>query len=240
VLSVAAQSSAGQEVQVSFTGTIIGGDGAVGNPALDRLGLFGTVGANLLGDTYVATYVFNTSLGTLTSSGCFPASASCSSGTNTISGPPPSQPIVSESLTINGHTFSFGSATYPIGTSELSMANSGPSFPSGIFAEVEANSFASSLRNSLNLTIGSIPSSLVTPFTYSVHSGDGASFVDSFFQADPTGSPLDRFEFGETSVTLSLVPVPEPAAWGLMLAGLGIVGWGVKRRVLRSPVRLAA
>src|SRR5450631_902498 len=236
LLGAGSQASADQ-IQVTFTGTIIGGDGAVGLPALDRLGLFGTVGANLLGDTYVSNYVYDTSLGTLTSSGCSPASAGCTVGTNTISGPPPSLPILSESLTINGHTFSFGSATYPIGSAELTSTNIGATLPSGIFAEVEANSFASTLRNALNLTTGSIPSSLVTPFTYTVHSGDGASFVDSFFQADPTGSPFDRFEFGETTVTLAAVP--EPAAWAMTFAGLGVVGWAAKRRGPKSWAKLA-
>ena len=75
-----------EEVEVTYTGTIIGGDGATdGNPAPDRLGLFGTVGASVTGDTYTATYVFNTSLGTLASTGCIPASASCPPPATTVS-----------------------------------------------------------------------------------------------------------------------------------------------------------
>ncbi len=220
VFGIVSQASA-TEVQVTYTGTIIGGDGATdGNPAPDRLGLFGTAGASVTGDTYTATYIFNTSLGTFTSSACLPASASCSSGENTLSGPPPTLPIVSETLTINGHSFSFGGSTFPVNSAE--MAGIHGSSSSNVFAEVEANSDSSTLRNDLSLTDGSLPSSLVTPFTYTVHSGDGANATDSFFQADPHGV-IDRFEFDITSVTLSTTPLP--STWLMLLSGL--VGLGL-------------
>ena len=224
-------------VRETFTGAIIGGDGAIGNPALDRLGLFGPVGANVLGDAYTATYVFDTALGTLTSSACSPASASCSSGTNTLSGPPGAIPIVGETLTINGHSFSFGGVTFPVNSAEMVGINNGPADPSNVFAEVEANSDLNSLRDDLRLTNGGLPSSLVTPFSYTVHAGDGADFTDSFFQAD-TSKGLDRFEFGIAAVTLAS-GVPEPSTWAMILLGfacLGVAGYrGTKagRRAFR-------
>jgi hypothetical protein len=233
--------AAATEVQETFIGTIIGGDGATdGNPAPDRLGLFGTAGASVTGDAYTATYVFNTSLGTLTSSACLPASASCSSGTNTLSGPPGTIPIVSETLTINGKSFSFGGTTFPINSAELVGINNGSSFPSNVFAEVEANSDLNSLRNDLAINDGALPSSLITPFTYTVQSGDGANSTDSFFQADTTGG-LDRFEFGITSVTLADVSAtPLPASWTMMLLGLAALGFAARRRMKKSSAAFAA
>jgi hypothetical protein len=214
------------EVQVTYTGTIIGGDGATdGNPALDRLGLFGAIGANLTGDSYTSTYVFNTGIGNVTSSACLPASAGCSSGQNLLLGNTPGNiPVVSETLTINGHSFSFGGPTFPVNSAQLEGINDGASFPSSFSAEVDANSFLNSLRNNLFLTDGSLPSSLVTPFSYTVQPGDGANSTDSFFQADTSGG-LDRFEFDINSVALADVSaVPEPSTWMLLLTGLAALG----------------
>ena len=98
-------SQASTVVVETYTGTISGSNGVVGNPAIDNLGLFGPVGTNLLGQPYDATYVFNTALGTLTSTDCVPASVDCSSGTNKLSG---AAAIVSETMALNGHTLSFG------------------------------------------------------------------------------------------------------------------------------------
>jgi hypothetical protein len=216
-----------QEVEVTYTGTIIGGDGATdGNAAPDRLGLFGTAGASVTGDTYTATYIFNTNLGTLTSA-CVPNSANCSSGTTAVTSPPGVIPVVSETLTINGKSFSFGGATYPVNGATLEGINNGSSNPSTFFAEVEANGDLNSLRDDLTINNGSLPSSLVTPFTYTVHSGDGADSTDSFFQADTDGT-IDRFEFSIASVTLA--PVPLPAAAWLLVGGLCGLGLASKRK----------
>lgn len=217
-------------VLATFDGTIAGGDGAYGNPAIDRLGLFGPVGANLLGDAYTATYTFDTTLGTVASSACLPASAGCPTGKNTLAGPPGGIPAVSESLTINGHAFSFGGSTYPVNSAELQAANDGAGFPSGIFAEVEANADLNSLRDELDLTNGGLPASLVATYHYTVHAGDGAATGNSFFQADTVGG-LDRFEFGINSVSLAPVSsVPEPASWALTLAGVALLGFAIRRK----------
>jgi hypothetical protein len=209
-------------VRETFTGAISGGDGAIGNPAYDRLGLFGPVDANLLGDAYTATYVFNSALGALTSSACSPASAGCPTGENTLSGPPVTLPLVSESLIINGKSFSFGGVTFPVNYAQMVGINGGPADPSDVFAEVEANSDLNSLRDDLRLTNGGLPSSLVAPFSYTVHAGDGADFTDSFFQAD-TSKGLDRFEFSIAAVTLAS-GVPEPSTWAMILVGFACLG----------------
>ena len=109
----------------------------------------------------------------------------------------------------------------------LTGNNTGPTNPSIVSAEVEANAYASTLRDELVINNGSLPSSLVTPFTYTVHSGDGANSTDSFFQAD-NGGTIDRFEFSINSVTLAPVPIPA-AAW-LLVGGLCGLGLASKRK----------
>lgn len=225
-----ASPSAASVVVVTFDGTIAGGDGAFGNAALDRLGLFGPVDANLLGDAYEATYTFDTTLGTVVSSACLPASAGCSTGKNTLAGPPGGIPAVSEALTINGHTFSFGGSTFPVNSAELQATNDGSGFPSGIFAEVEANADLNSLRDELDITDGAIPASLVGTYHYTIQPGDHATTGNSFFQADTSGG-IDRFEFGISSVSLAAVSsAPEPASWALTLAGVALLGGALRRK----------
>ncbi len=234
-MMLAISPAAATVVQVTYSGAIAGGDGGYGNPAIDRLGLFGPAGANLLGDAYTAGYTFDTTQGTLSSSGCAPASASCPTQTNLLTGPPGGIPVVSESLTINGRSFSFGGPIYPINSAQLQATNNGAFLPSGIFAEVEANADLNSLRDELNIDNGSIPSSLTANYHYTVHPADGATTINSYFQAD-TGGRIDRFEFGINSVNLAVVSsAPEPASWTLMLIGVGFCGSVMRGDRRRRP-----
>jgi len=46
----------------------------------------------------------------------------------------------------------------------------------------------------------------------------------------PTGFYLDGETLGQTvAYTYSITPIPEPAAWALMIAGFGLAGAGVRR-----------
>jgi hypothetical protein len=62
----------------------------------------------------------------------------------------------------------------------------------------------------------------------------GTLFSDSytFLQANyhtntQRSQPSGSFQY---TLTLTPVPVPEPETWGLMLSGLGLVGWAARRR----------
>lgn len=49
--------------------------------------------------------------------------------------------------------------------------------------------------------------------------------------------PDDRFLARRRSISTAQVrPVPEPSQWALMAAGLGLVGWIVRRRSSRNKV----
>jgi hypothetical protein len=50
---------------------------------------------------------------------------------------------------------------------------------------------------------------------------------------------VDTATFSQStqSLTLALAPVPEPSTWAMMLAGFGMVGFGLRTR-RKQPVRV--
>lgn len=50
---------------------------------------------------------------------------------------------------------------------------------------------------------------------------------DAYIGHHCAGFPAGNFQY---TLTLTPAPVPEPEVWGLMLSGLGLVGWAARRR----------
>jgi hypothetical protein len=197
-------------VDVTYTGIV---------EASYDMGTFGASGMGFYnGETLVENFVFNTSLGSIT----FPANET------EVSGGPPSNPGVSASAMVNGHTDSVTLGSY----SELyGMSQPGNSEYYSYVAiagagEMLAYAYASE---------GSFPNSITTPFTYNAavanSPGGTITFSDSstFIQANVE------------TVTVTVVPgfaaTPLPAALPLFATGLGaaaLFGWRRKRKNARS------
>lgn len=206
MLMLAGTAAQGSVVEYTFTGTV-GGE-------QDNAGLFGPPGTETLtGDTYTATFEVNVS-GASSVNGNQDVTGGTDSGT-------PS-PILSDTLTINGHTVS-GIGGYI----DSASVQAGAQF------EVSASAANRTwLVFSVSGQSAGLPfQSLSAPLTYSVN-GDA---VGSFYLFDSTGQIAeDVINLNPTEVTISPAPVPLPAAIWLMLGGLGCCGVFVriKRRAL--------
>ena len=201
VLILAATAAQGSVVDYTFTGTV-GGE-------QDNAGLFGTPGTILTGDTYTAMFEVNVS------------DASSVDGSQDVTGGTdfgtPS-PILSDTLTINGHTVS-GIGGYI----------DGASVQDGVQFEVSALAANRTwLVFSVYSQSGALPfQSLSAPLAYSVNS----DAVGSFYLFESTGQiQEDTMNLNPAEVTISPAPVPLPAAVWMMLGGLAGLGVFVLNR----------
>src|SRR5215831_14378721 len=145
-------------------------------PGIDGLGLFGPVGASLVGDHYLATWVAN-------DCECFGGPAS---------GTP--NPVLSASLSVNGHTFDFPVAT----------ADSGEFFLNG--PNIQQIETFTDLANS-----GFV---LSTSFGFAINGGNGA-----FSVAEGGKQTSGAFEFAQVVPG----PIAGAGLPGLILACGGLL-----------------
>jgi hypothetical protein len=196
-------------MQATFTGTVLSGtdaNGLFGGPR-DPLGRTITP-TDLAGDAFTAVYLFDTTKGVLTTT---PTSTDLKGGIQF--GVDPS-PIRVTTLTITGTTVSFsndhfnGEVSYDAGLGVIGFSSGEDS---GI--DDELNLFISDpttplLLNAVFTVAGTGPNGLL-------HYGGG---VDSV-----------RGTLGVTSLTV--VALPEPNFWALMLTGFFGAGWALRRRL---------
>jgi hypothetical protein len=122
-------------------------------------------------------------------------------------------------------TFSFATLFgAPTGINGLMTLTGFPGAPSlvGNFANVTSISYGTSVAGNAGFTTYSL---LFTPLT----SGT-LQLSFSTTSADNIGPLLDN---------VSVVAVPEPAAWGMMIGGFGLAGMAVRRRATKTKVSFA-
>lgn len=213
---VSATSANATLVDVTWTGTISGGN--------DRTGIFGgTRGEdfNLAGFDYTAVYRFDTDLGSFTGDATHQILVGGTSfGDGTVV-----SPAISASIAINGATVSVGSDVFGSYLRRSEPASGGFTGV-GIFETlVMASSdtppsideiFHRVIRNDGDL----LPSvSLTEPYARTFGAGD--TVTNSNFQKFD-GGQLVAANLEPTSV--SVAAVPEPSTLALMIAGLGVLG----------------
>jgi hypothetical protein len=127
-------------------------------------------------------------------------------------------PILSASLTINGHTLNFD--TSQLGTISITHLLGGNLFDistlyslAGFSDHIDANLFSSG-----------IPNSFTSPFT-----ATGIGGVDFGSGSLRHGSHGGLF-FTGLDVTELASGVPEPATWAMLLLGFGATGFALRRR----------
>jgi hypothetical protein len=76
---------------------------------------------------------------------------------------------------------------------------------------------------------------VTAPFSYNVQAGDGSLGALNYTDANGT----TRAGFTNTSINVQTLasPVPESATWSLMIAGLSLCGFSMRRRQRQSQER---
>jgi len=222
-LVLTASNASANIVQVTYSGTVIAGS--------DSTGLFGTINTSVsayVGETFVATYVFDTSRAT----GIF---SKTSADQNYVYGGDDFfnlSPATSAQITVHGNTYSFN----PVSYSQLS----------GTAASVATNMQTAYARNHVNDTLldSYIRANDLGPYTVPVSiSGD---FV---YHVLPGQTAIGSFITAGTYVTATLdtltisgitTAVPEASTWAMMILGFVGLGLAASRRNNRLPGGRAA
>jgi PEP-CTERM motif len=216
-------------VGVTYWGTVFDG--------YDVTGVFGTAGANLDGDSYVAHYVFDTTQGDTYSSATYNyAYGGSAYGV--------ASPLVSASVTINGNSVSIVGDYY----AQIDGYNDGGFSEQFHLAEHYTNDGITVTNNynddSIWSNSGAIPSSLTKPFTYNVAPGDGTYSYVLISTYDYATGNYDTYTYADASLTrLTVGPVgsvPEPSTWAMMMLGFAGLGFAAWRRTSKGPISAIA
>ena len=125
---------------------------------------------------------------------------------------------------------------------DLTFSFAAPVNAFGLDIATIARGFSGASTGTFTLTVNG------TPFAYSYSGSSGFGFLgittDTAFTSltiatsKSNDSLFDNVRFGST---LAATPaVPEPATWGMMILGFGVVGAAMRRRVRASEVRFNA
>jgi hypothetical protein len=182
--------------------------GKVGT-GVDTRGLFGSANTSLAGDSFTATFVFDTTLGT--NLGGTDVFGGLGSGGLT-------DPLISAKLTIAGATFSIpvtSGTQSEFVANEIRIAASASGFPGDPSIDFGFND-ASPLINA----------DLTANFAF-----DAAQFgiKDGRFNPDPNDQ-TGLLTLDPASVSLSVAAVPEPSTWAMMILGFLALGWLAYRK----------
>jgi len=215
VLSLASSAPAATFL-ITYTGTISKG--------FDGTGLFGTRGADLAGLPYKAVY--------------------------TLTDPKPGAAIFNDGHVGQTHgTFNTNplTATLTIKGAIQSLDQSGRAYQRNGLNSSEPDEIRHEVLNNFgddsdllfhSIVGGNIVSSsdYRQPLSYTVRPGDSASGAFGFFTIFNTRLAVG--ELAPTTVTIARV-VPEPATWAMMIAGFGLVGATMRRRIAVLKARFA-
>jgi hypothetical protein len=204
--------------------------GVVSGPltdTVDRLGFFGSPGANLAGQPYTMTFVENDNKTTNTY-GVDPAG----NQSDSASGP------LNATLTIDGFSRSF--------TAKGSLTvQDGPQIGNGYLADVQASVHVTPVLRITEVFYSDIVSQFYFPGLADYHSYilSGSKWTDPSlpdfsgnfqYYTNITGSPRETLTLLPDELSVSSVdppsPAPEPASWALMIGGLFCLGAALRRR----------
>jgi hypothetical protein len=210
-------------VEVTFTGTV--------SDVNDGEHIFGSSPQSLVGESYVAQYVFNTSIGDVFSS----PTLNYAKGGSDYGVP---SPLISASATIGGTLVYTVSPTPNFNT--IMGSSDGTTNWQYELAEykfpVSGNSTENYIQSSVMSPVGSIPSlpiSLTSSFSYTVVSPPDNAYSEIFFGVfnDQTNwfTNYSDLEASISQVSFQVV-TPLPSTWIMMLAGLAGLGLIATRR----------
>lgn len=206
-LALMAGSARAAIVDFRVTGQIASSD--------DQSGVFGDPGASLVGDAFLAEYVFDTSKGSRLdlSPSLDLLNYSSTSGV--------SNPLISVALTIDGHTYSFNGLD---SNDAFTSRPQGSLFLDAFDQPTGSQSFNASFLGT-DASTANAPPSLTTAFSTGA-TNFPATGVDSYQIAYQDGDTLTQSfgSFDVQHVESDVSAAPEPAAWLLLILGVGLTG----------------
>jgi hypothetical protein len=203
----------------TFSGTVASG--------YDQTGVFAAADSDLTGYTWVATYTYDTTLGTQNTDG---ATFDIREGGPNFGGG--TSPVLSSSITINGVTRTVAGVSgyartqnYPyVAFTATDQSDDGVT---EIYQTIEHYAYP----------VGA-PTSLETNFGPVVDPGFGNGYIQ-FYAYSYTSSTTTEFAtaYLANAITYSVRDaVPEPANWALLIAGFSLVGTALRRRLAPAGV----
>jgi hypothetical protein len=216
---LAGASSASATVLVAtWTGTVPNG--------YDYTGVFGSVGS-LDGDTFVVKYTYNTSVGIRETHGL--------AGDEVFGGPTYASygvvaSPVSATITINGHTSTSNGDNQGLAATSPSSSD----FVQDVADQDDTIASGYIYNNIYSNAHGIDQPTLDTPvpLTDVLPTAFGYASIVTFNNS--TGYTRDAYAYLNTETVQigigSVSAIPEPAAWALMLSGLGFIGGGIRGR----------
>jgi hypothetical protein len=205
-------------VNVTYQGTVTGD--------FDETGIFGTAFAknNLVGQSYTAKFVFDTSLGQSTFFTDVYQEISGGAGTSYPS------PLISATVTVGSTTVSVP-GTY--GQLKIEHFDSGVGEQFHFAQKHESDGVQTYDIHSVAYVFrsdGSVPSSLTGPFTYEPTSGGFMEYKINNYYVQ-TGQII-QYTYVDANVSSLTVTsgVPEPSTWAMMMLGFVGVGFVAYRR----------
>lgn len=201
-------------VSIVYTGTV--------SRSQDQYGYFGTAGVNtLVGDSYTASYIFDTSLGSTFSSA---KNSSVAGGTSigNIS------PLVSANIVINGKS-AILRGTYNAQLGADALDTPAEEFVNTLDYANSSNNYTQTWSlESIHSSEGKLTGSLSESFVYSVLPGDATLANVQLISSYPGHEIYADISANLTS--LSITPVPLPAALPMFAAALSVLGFRPRPR----------
>jgi len=224
-----ASASAGL-LTVTDIGTVVG--------SYDGLGLFGTPGANLNDDSYMAVFTFDLSKAT----GFFNnGSQAYAEGGLTFGGSPS---FVSEVLTINGVSApSFGSFASEILAYNFGASSGQYQFAESAYGQFDSPIYYTGKESSADYYFalnGSITFDFTMPGKYTSANYMMYGYFNAYSETVnvDTGSLDGNWTSVDATLSSVTVSVPEPSTWAMMLAGFVGVGLAGSRAARKGTTLL--
>jgi hypothetical protein len=210
-----------QFVEETFDGTISGGN------AIDAAGIFGSPGANLVGDSFTSTYLVNTATATYNNGGFLSQYIG----------------LVSASIAINGVTYTMPTSPAPSEDDITDIVKTFNSSTTADFYETNGNALVDSMTSTFPNTgplAYAFPEDVSVPFNHAFNAAAGdtetGSFVDGALNLTLNEVFVERHDVTSFSAP-EIDPASAASGLTLLLGSIMVIGSRRRRPAFETPVQ---